>query len=99
MFTYRYINKLYCLHGPAQSGRPTTSLHSPHQRIAYAIVLRLSSIVYRLSTIYNKCFSSLSSYPISILFGLFERARACALNFLTDFRNLYCRLIYDLSKT
>ena len=34
-------------------------------------------------------FSSLNSYPISIMFGLFERARACALKFLTDFRNFY----------
>ena len=33
-----------------------------------------------LSTIHKKCFSSLSSYPISILFCLFERARTCALN-------------------
>ena len=32
--------------------------------------------VCRLSTIHKKCFSSLSSHPISILFGLFERARA-----------------------
>ena len=30
------------------------------------------------STIHKKCFSSLNSYPISIMFGLFERARACA---------------------
>ena len=35
----------------------------------------LNAIVLRLSTIYKKCFS-LSSHPISILFGLFERARA-----------------------
>ena len=46
-----------------------------------------ASVVCRLSTIHKKCFSSLNSYQISILFSLFERARACALNFLTDFRN------------
>ena len=46
-----------------------------------AIVLRLSSVVCRLSTIHKKCYSSLNSYPILSLFGLFERARACALNF------------------
>ena len=32
------------------------------------------------------CFSPLNSYPILIIFGLFERAHACASNFLTDFR-------------
>ena len=41
-----------------------------------------------LSTIHKKNFSSLNSYPISILFGLFERTRACALNILMDLRNL-----------
>ena len=40
------------------------------------------AIVCRLSTIHKKCFSSLNSYQISILFGFFELARACA-----NFRN------------
>ena len=30
------------------------------------------------------------------MFGLFERARACALNFLTDFGNFIYYLTYDL---
>ena len=42
-----------------------------------------------------KCFS-LNSYPISILFGLFEIAKACALNFLAFFNYL---LTFDLIKT
>ena len=42
-------------------------------------------------------FSSLNSYPIAILFGLFERAYACALNFLVDFN--YYLLTYHLIKT
>ena len=33
---------------------------------------RVASVVYCLSTIHKKCFSSLSFYPISISFGLFE---------------------------
>ena len=33
-----------------------------------------SCCVCRLSTINKKCFSSLNSYPISILFGLFEQS-------------------------
>ena len=44
----------------------------------------------------NPC--SLNSYPISILFGLFERACACALNFLTDLRNFNYESTYDLIK-
>ena len=36
----------------------------------------LNAIVLRLSTIHKKCFFSLSSHQISILFGLFERAPA-----------------------
>ena len=38
----------------------------------------VASVDRRLSTIHKKCFS-LNSYPISILFDLFERACACAL--------------------
>ena len=61
-------------------------------RLAYAIGLHLS-------TIHKKCFSSLNSYPISILFGLFERACACALNVLTDLRNFNYYSTYDLIRT
>ena len=39
---------------------------------------RVSSVARHLSTIHKKCFSSRNSCPISILFGLFERACACA---------------------
>ena len=60
---------------------------------------RVASVVCCLSTIHKKCFSSLNYYPISILFGLFKRARAWALNFLTDFRNFNYWLTYDLIKT
>ena len=49
--------------------------------------------VCRLSTIHKKCFSSLNSYQISTLFGLLQRAWACALNFLTDLRH-FKLLIY-----
>ena len=37
-----------------------------------------------MSTIHKICFSSLNSYPISIMFGLFERVCAGALKFLMD---------------
>ena len=40
-------------------------------------------------------FLSLNSYPILILFGLFKRARAYALNFLVDFNNFSYQLTYD----
>ena len=60
---------------------------------------RFASVVCRLSTIHKKFLSSLNSYPISIMFGLFQIARACALNFLTDFRNFNYLLTYDLIKT
>ena len=53
---------------------------------------------HSLSTIHKKCFS-LNSYSISILFGLFERARACALKFLPDLRNFKYWLTYYLIRT
>ena len=68
-------------------------------RLGHALVLRQSSVVCRLSTIHKKCYSSLNFYPISILFGLFERACACALHFLPDFTNFNYYLTYDLIKT
>ena len=37
----------------------------------------VASVVCPLSTIHKKYFS-LNSYPISLLFGLFEKTRACA---------------------
>ena len=58
-----------------------------------------ASVARRLSTIHKKCFSSLNSYPISIMFGLFERACACALNYLMDIRNLNYSLTYALINT
>ena len=62
-------------------------LAHPAFRPKMSLCHRVASVVCCLSTIHKKCFSSLNSYPISIMFGLFERARACALNLLTDFRN------------
>ena len=58
-----------------------------------------ASVARRLSTIHKKCFSSLNSYPISIMFGLFERACACALNYLMDLRNLNYSSTYALINT
>ena len=58
---------------------------------------RVASVFCRLSTIHKKWFSSLNSYPISIMSGLFERA--CALTFLADYRNCNYKLTYDLIKT
>ena len=40
-----------------------------------------------MSTIHKKCFSSLNSYLILILFALFEKARAFVLQNLTDYEN------------
>ena len=54
--------------------------------LASALALR-APLVLCLSTIQRKCFFSLNYSPISILFGLFERARACAWKLLTVFRN------------
>ena len=66
--------------------------------LASALALR-APLVLCLSTIQRKCFFSLNYSPISILFGLFERARACAWKLLTVFRNFNYWLTYDLIRT
>ena len=53
-------------------------LAHPAFRPQMSLCHRVASVVCCLSTIHKKCFSSLNSYPISMLFALFERARACA---------------------
>ena len=50
--------------------------------LAHPAIRPKMSFVCRLSTIHKKCFSSLNSYPISILFDLCEKA--CAFNALSS---------------
>ena len=66
--------------------RPKMSLC--HRVASVVCCLSVLSVVRSLSTIHKKRFSSLNSYPISIMFVLLERARACALNFLTNLKKL-----------
>ena len=55
--------------------------------LIYSVVF-LTHAAFRPRWAYNAIVRRLStSYPISILFGLFESACACALKLLTDFRN------------
>ena len=78
---------------------PAFSLAHSAFRPKMSLCHRVASVLCCLSTIHKKCFFSLNYYPISILFGLFERAWVCASNILKDFRNFNYYLTYDLIKT
>ena len=64
--------------------RPKMSLCHHHDHVASVVCPQFTR---------NASPSIMNSYLILILFVLFERARACAINFLTDYRICYYLLI------
>ena len=70
----------------------TTFLAHPTFRPKMSLCHHVASVVCPQFT-RNASPSIMNSYLILILFGLFERARACAINFLTDYRICYYLLI------